>query len=323
MGALATTSIAATQAAFLKYSREDEEEADYLGLKYMNQSGYDRQAMISMLKKFRRLQGPTSADPPQYLLTHPLVEERTSELELQMARNPQAPVNVKVEGNLQRLQTKLQAEEKDVFRTVAYFENALKRRPDDPEGYFGLGLAQRRLGATDLAIESFSKAARGLPTDNEVFRELGIVYLLRANLPEAQKNLEIARSLFPDDAMTLFYLGRIFSEQKMLDEALRSFIRAKELKPDLPEVYYHLAQAYNAKGMLGPAYGCLGFHYKSVGNRGNALANFKRALPYLSPDSPEYAAVQKEIKEFSAPPPQREKPPPGERKQQRPFSRAG
>ncbi|MBI5967658.1 MAG: M48 family metalloprotease, partial [Deltaproteobacteria bacterium] len=77
-GAIATTTVAASETAFLKYSREDEEEADYLGLKFMEQAGYDRRGMITMLKKLRRMQGPAAGDPPPYLLTHPAIEERTS-----------------------------------------------------------------------------------------------------------------------------------------------------------------------------------------------------------------------------------------------------
>ena len=70
-GAITTTTLAASQTAMLKYSREDEEEADYLGLKFMMRAQYDTRCLITMLKKFRRITGPASGDPPAYLLTHP------------------------------------------------------------------------------------------------------------------------------------------------------------------------------------------------------------------------------------------------------------
>jgi len=46
--------IGRSQTALLKYSREDEEEADYLGFKFMMRAQYDTRCMITMLKKFRR-----------------------------------------------------------------------------------------------------------------------------------------------------------------------------------------------------------------------------------------------------------------------------
>lgn len=87
-GALITTTTAATGTLALKYSRENEEEADYLGLKFMERAGYDRTGMIAMLKKMRRISGPSYSDPPPYLLTHPAVEDRISSLEVQMLHFP-------------------------------------------------------------------------------------------------------------------------------------------------------------------------------------------------------------------------------------------
>jgi len=300
-GAITTTTMAATQTAMLKYSREDEEEADYLGLKFMMRAGYDTRSMVTMLKKFRRISGPASSDPPAYLLTHPGVEDRTADLEIQMARYPQEKVVPQSAGDLHRIQTKLVAEEKDITRSATYFENYLKRKPDDPEGYFGLGLSQKRMGALDRAIENFSKAASLSPDDGEIYRELGTAYLLKAKIPEAQNNLERARSLSPNDATTYFFLGRVYTEQKLTDEALQAFLRAKELNPRLPELYYHLGMAYGAKGMLGPAYQSFGNYYLSTGDHKTALTHFNKALPYFNENTPERQAIEREIQALSPP----------------------
>lgn len=298
-GAIASTSIATAQTAMLKYSREDEEEADYLGLKFLEKAGYDRRGMITMLKKLRRLQGPVSTDPPAYLLTHPAIEERTANLEIQMSHLPQEKEVQKTTGNLRRIQTKLVVEERDTARSVTYFENGLKRQPDDPEALFGLGLAQKRLGGLDRAIESLSRAASLAPHDGEILRELGTAYFLKANLPAARNNLELAHFRSPLDSLVSFYLGRVYAEQKLKDEALRAFLRAKQLNPDLPEIQYHLGLAYGAKDMLGQAYQTFGGYYKSLGDYKTALIHFKKALPYFGENSPERLLIQKEIQDLS------------------------
>jgi predicted Zn-dependent protease len=299
VGAIATTTLAASETAALKYSRDDEDEADYLGLKFMDRSGYDRRGMITMLKKLRRMQGPAASDPPAYLLTHPAIEERAANLEIEMARFPTEKVIPKPTGNIKRIQSKLVVEEKDAARSVVYFENWLKRQPDDPEAFFGLGLAQKRMGGLDRAIESFSKAASLAPQDGEILRELGSAYLLKGYLSEAQKSLESARALSPFDAMTYFYLGRVYSEQKSVNEALQSFLRAKELNSNLPQIYYHLGMAFGAKGMLGQAYMSFGYYYKSVGDLKTALLHFNKALPYFNEPAPERQSIQKEIQDLS------------------------
>lgn len=297
--AIATTTQAAAGTVMLKYSRENEEEADYLGLKFMERAGYDRTAMITMLKKIRRVSGPSSSDPPVYLLTHPAVEQRMDNLEVQMAHLPGTYKIQPPEGNIRRIQTKLVSEEKDIARSVAYFENCLVRKPDDPECLFGLGLGQRRMGGLDRSVESLSKASSQAPQDGEVLRELGFAYFLKANFTEAQKYLEQARTISPSDAKTYSYLGRIYLERKATDEALQAFLTCNKLEPSWAENYYHLAMAYGAKDMYGPAYRSLGYYYKFQGDGKTALIQFQKALPYFNEPSPDRASIQREIQDLT------------------------
>jgi len=305
--AIGVTAQAASATAMLKYSREYEEEADYLGLKYMERAGYDPQAMVTMLKKLRRVSGPASTDPPAYLLTHPAAEQRMGNMEIQMMNLPKTENRRPPEGNLKRVQTKLVCEEKDTARAVTYFENCRKRQPDDPECLFGLGLAQRKMGALDRSIDNLSQAASLAPQDGEIYRELAAAYFLKANVAEAQKYAEQARSLSPSDAKAYFYLGRVYLEQKRVDDALQAFLTANKLDPNFGENYYHLAMAYGAKNMLGAAYRSLGYYYKLLGDGKTALAQFQRALPYYNDSPRERASIQKEVQELT--PSKKELPP--------------
>ncbi len=297
--AIGVTSSAAGGALMLKYSRENEEESDYLGLKFMERAGYDRAAMISMLKKIRRVSGPAYSDPPPYLLTHPAIEQRMANLEVQMVHFPKIEGTRSPEGDLRRIQTKLVVEEKDTARSITFFENCLKRKPEDSECLLGLALSQRKMGGLDRSVENLSKAAAVSPADGEITRELGAAHFLKANFSEAQKYLEQARSLSPGDAKTYFYLGRVYLEQKSNEEALRAFIQANKLDPNFGENYYHLAMAYSAKGMLGPAYRSLGYYYKLSGDGKTAQAQFQRALPYFGDQPSEVRVIQKEIDELT------------------------
>jgi tetratricopeptide (TPR) repeat protein len=216
-----------------------------------------------------------------------------------MLNMPKAERKRPPEGNLKRIQTKLVAEEKDTARSVSYFENCRKRQPDDPECLFGLGLAQRKMGALDRSIESLSQAASLAPQDGEIYRELAAAYFLKANLGEAQKFAEQARSLSPSDAKTYFYLGRVYLEQKRLDDALQAFLTANKLDPGFGENYYHMGMAYGAKNMLGPAYRSLGYYYKLMGDSKTALAQFQKALPYFNESPKERSSIQKEIQDLT------------------------
>jgi len=299
-GAIATTSVAASETAMLKYSREDEDEADYLGLKFLEQAGYNPEGMLTVLKKLRRRQGPSANEIPAYMQTHPALEARLADLEVQLARRSQEKVSSKCLGNLRRAQTKLLVEEKEVSRTVTFFENWVKREPEEGEAYFGLGLVQKKMGALDRAIISLTKASTLIPQDGEVFRELGVSFFLRGDLSAAEKNLEKAHTLSPRDYLVHFYLGRVYAEKKLTDAAIQFYLQVKALRPEFAEVYYHLGQAYGAKNLLGQAYQNFGYYYKIMGDPKTALLHFQKAQQYFPPQSAEVQQITKEIQELSA-----------------------
>src|SRR5271163_1815613 len=71
---------------FLKFSRDDEREADYLGLQYMYKAGYDPNAYITF---FERIQADEKRRPgtiPKVFSTHPPTPERIERTQKEIAR---------------------------------------------------------------------------------------------------------------------------------------------------------------------------------------------------------------------------------------------
>jgi predicted Zn-dependent protease len=62
--------------AFLKFSRSDEQQADFLGLQYMWKSGYDPEAYLSMFAKIMETQRSSPGSVPQIFMDHPPTTER-------------------------------------------------------------------------------------------------------------------------------------------------------------------------------------------------------------------------------------------------------
>jgi predicted Zn-dependent protease len=66
----------------LRYSREDESEADHYGLKYMAQAGYDPSAMLDVMKILKEASG--GQHPPEILATHPLPDTRLEQIQAEL-----------------------------------------------------------------------------------------------------------------------------------------------------------------------------------------------------------------------------------------------
>jgi len=72
--------------SFLKFSRDDEREADFLGLQYMYKAGYDPNAYVTF---FERIQADEKRQPgtiPKVFSTHPPTPERIERTQKEIAR---------------------------------------------------------------------------------------------------------------------------------------------------------------------------------------------------------------------------------------------
>lgn len=75
------------QVMFLKYSRDDERQADGLGLRYMYQQNYDPREMPQVFETLRRVsESQGSGRIPGWLSTHPTEEERIRTISGQVAK---------------------------------------------------------------------------------------------------------------------------------------------------------------------------------------------------------------------------------------------
>src|SRR5881275_776703 len=75
---------------FLKFSRDDESQADHLGLRYMRRAAYDPREMphvFEMLTRVSQAQG--GGRVPEWLATHPNPENRRGRIEQEIAALPQ------------------------------------------------------------------------------------------------------------------------------------------------------------------------------------------------------------------------------------------
>jgi predicted Zn-dependent protease len=73
-------------AAFLHFTRQDESEADYLGLQYLYAAGYDPSGAISILEKLESLERKQPGTVARIFSTHPLDAVRIQNAEREIER---------------------------------------------------------------------------------------------------------------------------------------------------------------------------------------------------------------------------------------------
>ncbi len=81
VGQLGQAAGAGLQLLFLKYSRDDERQADWLGFGYAANIGYDSTQMVNLMKMLAGLTAEQPGKVPNYLQTHPDPAERLTHVQ--------------------------------------------------------------------------------------------------------------------------------------------------------------------------------------------------------------------------------------------------
>jgi predicted Zn-dependent protease len=300
--AVAATAMATSEALTLKYTRENETEADQNGLYRMVKAGYDPNGMITFLSKIYKT-SLTSSQIPTYLSTHPAVEDRITLLENLLQTGSRLKSPFKTIGNFKRIRAKAFVEEREADVAVNHFGFMVKADPQNVDGIYGLGLAFEKMGRLDKSIDAFQSGLSLFPKDPDLLREIGIVYFLSGKLDQAIGNLEAMRSVSAlngdADLSTLYYLGRAYQEKEDLANALPLFLKVQKEMPEFVEVYHNLGSVYGRMGQKGLSHFYYGKYFKLKMDGKNALLHFRAALEGLERGSPEREEVQAEISELT------------------------
>jgi predicted Zn-dependent protease len=261
--------------------------------------------MINFFNRLQKVSLAIAPKVPAYLLSHPAIENRISLLEniLQMGPKPTGPF--KTVGNFNKIRTMTFIEEREPQAAVTYFQSLVDADPNQWGGYYGLGLAYRKMGRFDKSMEVLQQAHSLAPMDPDVSRELGIVYFLSGRMDQAIENLEAIRFAPSEgkngDLMTLYYLGRGYQEKGDFARALPLLLKVQKEEPEFIDVYYYLGSVYGRTGRKGLSHFYFGKHFKLKQEKNNALLHFRTAMDWLDRGSSEREEAQSEIKELTSP----------------------
>ena len=169
--------------------------------------------------------------------------------------------------------------------TVLYKLKAdVAKNPQDPLSHHRYGLILARVGRRQEAIEQIRIALTKRAFDPYLLRDLGSIYFLDGQFPQALKTLESAGGMIPDDPEYLFYLGRTQMELGNLVDASENLLKLTRQHPAFTQAYYFLGQSLGQQEKLGDAHYYLGVFYLRKRDHKNAKVQLKQALKYPQDD---------------------------------------
>ncbi len=146
---------AAAQQASLAFSRQNEQEADRIGMQTMVQAGLDPHAAGDMFEEMVRA-NRLNRRPPEYLLTHPVSETRVADARNRAMQYERKPAEDDLEFQLMRSRVRVDAEETPQI-AARMFKSELDKESAYPDASrYGWALALTKASQFDAAREALA-----------------------------------------------------------------------------------------------------------------------------------------------------------------------
>jgi predicted Zn-dependent protease len=275
--ALMTSTMAATQTASLKYSREDEDEADRYGLVDAEESGYSGHGLSDFLKKIRSTESEKSI--PQYLLTHPYSDVRAAKIESRLTL-AKTTVNTDffpyVQARLKILNKPLSPAIEDTWM------GKLEKDPQDPVSAYGVALVYTLKGNT-------AKAEEIIRNMDSPYRNLflGEIFVRNQRFNEA---VEVLRN--ETDPIASYFLALALEGSGDLSGAAEVLKGLFPYKQSLPIIYQKYGMIVGRLGYEGLGYEYLGRYYLEIGRPPVARTYLEKAAAKYGRNTQESREVQ-------------------------------
>jgi predicted Zn-dependent protease len=241
-----TSTVAAAQQASLAFSRQNEREADYIGMQTLSASGFDPRAMASM---FSRLQ--TSArygqKPPEFLLTHPVTENRIAD-SLNRAASLPTPARRTQAGDYALIRARIAAHYSSNPEKLLSQLQAQRQTSDDDRLRYATAIAAikaKKFDDADVAVSAMTAAFRQKLIVRLITAELA---LGRDQLTSAHKALSDLLKLFPDNYSANALYVELLLKQGQTSHAVAVLRKLVEQRPTDSNLWYNLAETQGLAG---------------------------------------------------------------------------
>jgi predicted Zn-dependent protease len=237
-GALAA-SMTGLQASALNFSRENEFEADHIGLQILSNAGFNPHAMSAMFENLKQIARLYPTDVPEYLQTHPSDNSRLADSEsLSMQYNNK---NYLVNPMFDLIKARVTvATAEDPIATAQEFREKMSQNPNNPAYRYGYVLSLLRLNQMTEAFNEMKILLNQDPNNLTFLITYATLqeHVNQSNLATLKKAYDLAPHYYP--AILAYTISLV---DNRAPNAEQFALQQTKAYPDNPKFYYYLAKA--------------------------------------------------------------------------------
>lgn len=250
-----------------RYSRDDERQADKIGMKYMAAAGFNPRGMAEVMDGFRKQEKATPGLLDRLYATHPMSDDRY-ETAVERA-NANYPEQLQLSTNRERYMD-MTAD----LRRIRPAIEAIQKGDDATED-----------GNLDLALMYYGDALRVVPNDYEALLKTANCHIVRQQPRPAVALVQRARQAYPGEPQALHLYGMTQVMTGRFDEALDSFQEYEAALPGNPFLLFYLGRSHEGLGHR-PEAADLYRRFLSEGGEGKEAEHARMRLQQWDPAKP-------------------------------------
>jgi predicted Zn-dependent protease len=296
----------ATQAASLQnrlnYSRQNEQEADRIGMETLAQAGYDPNAFAAMFDNMLAATRYAGRRPPEFLLTHPLTESRISDARNRARDYPRAMHTDNLDYQLMRVRAELQLAPNagDMIKRLRARLERGGTRGNGVADHYGLALAYLKNSEPAKARAELAPLLAREPQRIAYVIAAAEIDIASGQPQEALARLEKSLRIAPDNhPLTMAYANALLqlSQPKRAETVLQAHSRRR---PDDPAIWYLLAETHGLAGNIVGVHQARAEYFVLTGALDQATRQLGYALPLVRGNTLATARIEERIRDIEA-----------------------
>jgi len=286
----------------INFTRDNEMEADRVGIGFLAGAGYDPNAMAGFFETMSRHEGLAATYIPAMLIDHPVTTDRVAEAHARAAQFPPHKVHDSQSYELIRERVRVVTATGDVDLAGQYAQK-IAHGADNLGNRYGEALALMNSNRADEALKILTLLLQQHEDLTLLHAALGQAQQKAGHVKEALATFQRAEQLFPRNvpvtvryAETLMAAGRPAEAHNMLLDLFNNV-------PPTPDQIRLTALAASAAGDAGDAYFYMGEYQIAGGDLNLAAQQLTLALasPHITPiQRQRYQARLEEVREYLA-----------------------
>jgi predicted Zn-dependent protease len=302
-GDAATAAMVTSQAlamdSQLRYSRNNEKEADRVGLTTMERANRDPGAVADMFATLLRATRYTGSRPPEFLLTHPITEKRIGDarnrsMGTSMRQYPQNP-----QFYLMRARA-LVAMEHNTNNSINRFKAELKANTLRPEAAnYGLALAYLKAKNLNKASQLITKLLDKDPNNLSYHYSAIEIQIAEKKYALALSNVNQLLTLNPNNYPLMVLKSEALWQDHQYDSADTVLTALSRMRAQDPMIWYQLAEVRGLAGNISGLHQARAEYFILVGVFDKAREQLTLAANLVKGDFKQSAIIRQRLRDLA------------------------